>query len=294
MAQTIVSSHSHRVRIAPNRRTVVIGERCNTLGYKKVRETVMRGEWQEIISRAKDQFEAGAGIINVNMVGLEIPERTLLPLAVSVIRAEVDAPLSLDFGDPEALDAALGKIEGRTLINSVSGEIEKLETIMPIAKKHNSPMIALLCDDDGIPYTPEGRLKVAEQILRYGEQFDFTVDDFIFDCVGIGIATDVNAGQCTLDTMELVRKELDANITLGASNVSFGMPKRRVIDAHYLSIAISRGMNAPLTDIMSEPLRWALFASDAIMGKDKLGIKFIREARAEEAARIAREQDHAA
>jgi len=283
MTQTIVSSHSHRVRIAPHRRTVVIGERCNTLGYKKVRETVMRGEWQEVVGRAKDQFEAGAGIINVNMVGLDIPEKTLLPLAVSVIRAEVDAPLSLDFGDPDALDLALGNIEGRTLINSISGEAEKLDQILPIAQKHDSPMIALLCDDDGIPDTPKGRLRVAENILKAAEPFGKTVEDFIFDCVGIGIATDVNAGQCTLDTIELVRQELNANITLGASNVSFGMPKRRVIDAHYLSIAISRGMNAPLTDIMSEPLRWALMATDAIMGKDKLGIRFIREVRADAA-----------
>lgn len=287
MTQTIVSSHSHRVRIAPHRRTVVIGERCNTLGSKLIRETVSRGEWHEVINRAKVQFEAGAGIINISMVGLDIPEKSLLPIAATVIRSEIDAPLALDFGDPEALDRALGKVEGRTLINSISGESEKLDQIMPIAEKHNAPMIAMLCDDDGIPETPAGRVKVAEAILKRGEKHGFTIDDFIFDCVAIGIATDVNAGMCTLETIELMRKEFDANITLGASNASFGMPRRRTIDAHYLSIAISRGMNAPLTDITSEPLRWALLSADAIMGKDKLGIRFIRETRADDAKKTA-------
>ena len=281
---TIISSKSHRVRIAPNRKTVVIGERCNALGYKKVRETVARGEWNEVVQRAVDQFEAGAGIINVNMVGLDIPEKVLLPIAVATIRSQVDCPLSIDFGDPAALDAALAKAEGRCLINSVSAERERMDEIFPIAKKHGAAMIAMTADDDGIPYTPEGRLKCALKIVEEGAKYGFTLDDFIFDCIAIGVATDVGAGRCTLGTMELIRKELNANITLGASNVSFGMPKRKTLDAYYLAIAIAYGMNAPITDITHPMLKWAVLTADTVNGTDRLGMKFIKESRLEKAA----------
>ena len=282
MPTTIVSAKSHRVRIAPHRKTVAIGDRVNTLGSKKIREAVAMGAWDRVVEVARRQFEAGAQILDVNMVGMDIPEKVLLPMAVAAIRSSVDAPLALDFGDPEALDLALEKAGGRCLVNSVSGEQEKLETVMPIAKKHGAAMVALLCDDDGIPETPQGRLWVANAILDYGTRFGFTLDDFLFDCVAMGVATDVEAGAVTLDTIDLVRRELDANMTLGASNVSFGMPRRRAIDAHYLALAISRGVNAPMTDVTNDALRWAMLSADAIMGKDKLGIRFIRETRKED------------
>ena len=287
LSTTIISSKSHRVRIAPNRKTVVIGERCNALGYRKVRETIANGEWNEVVNRAVEQYAAGAGIINVNMVGLDIPEKVLLPIAVAAIRAKVDCPLSLDFGDPEALDIALGKAEGRSLINSVSGEREKMDEVFPIAKKHGAAMIAMTADDDGIPYTPEGRLQCAKDILKEGEKYGFTVDDFIFDCIAIGVATDVGAGTCTMETMKLIREELGANITLGASNVSFGMPKRKTLDAYYLAIAIYNGLNAPITDITHDGLKWSMLVADTVNGTDKLGMKYIKESRIEKAARLA-------
>lgn len=282
---TIISSKSHRVRIAPNRKTVVIGERCNALGYKAVRETVARGQWDEVVNRAVTQYNAGAGIINVNMVGLDIPEKVLLPIAVTAIRSQVDCPLSIDFGDPEALDAALGKAEGRCLINSVSAEQEKMDEIFPIAKKHGAALVAMTADDDGIPYTPEGRLDCALKLLEEGEKYGLTIDDFIFDCIAIGVATDVGAGRCTMETMALIRKELNANITLGASNVSFGMPKRKTLDAYYLAIAIAYGMNAPITDITHPMLKWSILSADTVNGSDRLGMKYIKESRAEKRVR---------
>ena len=282
MPTTIVSAKSHRVRIAPGRKTVAIGDRCNTLGSKKIRDAVAMGAWDKVVEVARKQFDAGAQILDVNMVGMDIPEKVLLPMAVAAIRSSVDAPLAIDFGDPEALDLALEKAGGRCLVNSISGEQEKLETVMPIARKHGAAMVALLCDDDGIPATPEGRLWVANAILDHGTRFGFTLDDFLFDCIATGVATDVDAGACTLATIDLVRRELGANMTLGASNVSFGMPRRRAIDAHYLALAIARGVNAPMTDVTNEALRWAMLTTDAIMGKDKLGIRFIRETRKED------------
>ena len=281
---TIISSKSHRVRISPNRKTVVIGELCNTLGSRKVRETVARGEWNEIVNRAVRQFEAGAGVIDVNTVGVDIPQKVLLPLAVTAIRSHVDCPLSIDASDPEALDIALGKVEGRCLINSVSAERERMDQIFPIAKKHGAAMIAMTADDEGIPYTPEGRLKCALKLLEEGEKYGFTIDDFIFDCIAISVATDVGAGRCTMETMRLMREELNANITLGASNSSFGMPNRKTVDSYYLAIAISYGMNAPITDITHPKLKWAILTGDTVNGSDKLGMKFIKETRAEKLA----------
>jgi len=282
---TIVSSKSHRVRIAPNRKTVAIGERCNTLGSRLIRKAVGLGQWSIVVDKAVEQYEAGAGVIDINMMGLDIPEKVLLPLAVTAIRSKIDCPLCLEFGDPEALDLALGKAEGRCLINSISGEAEKLEKVLPIARKHGAAMVAMTADDDGIPYTPEGRLKCARDILKAGEAYGFTIDDFIFDCIAIGLATDVGAGRCTMDAMQLIRRELNANITLGASNASFGMPKRKVLDANYTAIAVACGMNAPITDITSAGVKWAIMTADIINGTDRLGMKFLKESRAEKRAR---------
>ena len=152
---------------------------------------------------------------------------------------------------------------------------------MEIARKHGAAMIAMTSDDDGIPSTPEGRLKCAVKILEAGAGYGFTVDDFIFDCIAIGVATDVGAGQCTMETMRLIRKELGANITLGASNVSFGMPRRKSLDSNYLAIAIMCGLNAPITDITHPALKWAILAADTVTGTDRLGMKFIKESRME-------------
>jgi 5-methyltetrahydrofolate--homocysteine methyltransferase len=284
-ASTRLSARQTSVTIEPGAGTVVIGERCNALGYKSVRESVEQGNFDLVVERAIRQAEAGAHIINVNMVGMSVPEKEALPEAVRRISAAVDVPLSLDFGDIAALEAALPLAPGRTLINSVNGEAAKLEPTLDVARRFGSPLVAIVCDETGVPPTPEGRLEVALKILKRAANFGLTPDDFIFDAICIGVATDPVAGPVTFETCRLLRKELGANILLGASNVSFGLPRRRTFDAAYLSMAIGAGMNVALTDPTLPILKWALLSADATMGYDEFGMNYIRAFREEEKAK---------
>jgi 5-methyltetrahydrofolate--homocysteine methyltransferase len=287
LAKTVLRGKGIELVIEPNQTTVMIGERCNALGYKSVRESVEQGDFDLVVGRARDQVAAGAHIINVNMVGMQIPEKEALPEAVKRIGDAVDVPLSIDFGDFDALEAALKVVSGRALINSVNGEESKLERTLEIAKKYNSPLIALPCDDKGVPSTAAGRLACAKKIIDRAASKGISVDDLIFDAIAIAVGTDASAGPTTFETCRLLRQEYGANITLGASNVSFGLPKRRTMDSYYLAMAIYAGMNVPITDPTLPTLKWAILSADTTMGYDEFGGNYIRQFRAEEKAKKA-------
>lgn len=285
-ARTILKSRTSELVIEPGAGTAIIGERCNALGYRSVRESVELGNYDLVVKRAVRQVEAGAHVVNVNMVGMSVPEREALPEAVRRIMEAVDAPLSLDFGDIRALGAALELAPGRPLINSVNGEAIKLEATLEVARHFDCPLVAIPCDEKGLPPTPEGRLAVARAMAGRAADFGISIDDLIFDAICIGVATDPDAGRTTFETCRLLRKELGANILLGASNVSFGLPKRRTLDAYYLAMAIGAGMNVALTDPTIEALKWAVLSADATMGRDEYGINYIGAFRQQEGAKI--------
>jgi 5-methyltetrahydrofolate--homocysteine methyltransferase len=288
-ASTNLRGRSASVTIQPDAGTILIGERCNALGYRSVRESVEQGDFRIVVERAVKQVQAGAHIINVNMVGMNVPEKEALPEAVRRISAAVDVPLSLDFGDIDALVAALEVTPGRALINSVNGEAGKLEPTLEVAQRFNAAVVAIPCDESGVPPTPESRLEVSLKILRKAGEFGLSVDDLLFDAICIGVATDPGAGPVTFETCRLLRKELGANILLGASNVSFGLPKRRTLDAYYLAMAIGAGMNVALTDPTLEVLRWAFLSADTAMGYDEFGMSYIQAFRREEALKKQKE-----
>lgn len=287
MQTTILRSKTKEVQVNPLLPTVVIGERCNALGYKSIREAANRGDYGFIADMAKKQVEAGVDVVNINMVGLNVPEIEALPQAVAAILKVVDVPISVDFGDHMALDAALALIPGRSLINSINGETSKLEAVLPIMKKHKAATIALLCDDEGIPYTAARRLKAAQHIVARAAQEGIEVSDFIFDCVCLGVATDETAGPVTFETLHLVREEFGANLLLGASNASHGLPRRSTLNAAYVAAAITHGMNCVLSDLTLPILKWSIRSADAVAGKDPFGVRYIQLHREEEAAQIA-------
>ncbi|RIK83727.1 MAG: methyltetrahydrofolate--corrinoid methyltransferase [Planctomycetota bacterium] len=276
MTKTVLRGRKREVELTPGKRTYIIGERCNALGYQAVREAVERGDWDLIASRAVAQVAAGADVVNVNMVGMQVPEREALPRAVERIAAAVDAPLSLDFGDLAALEAALAVVPGRALVNSVNGETKKLGPTLQVARRYNAAVIALLCDDRGIPDTAAGRLRVAEVIAQRADAEGFELGDVVFDGVCLGVGTNSTAGQTTLDTCRLLRQHLGANVMLGASNASFGLPRRRTLDAAYLVLAIGAGMTIALTDPTLPALKWSLLSADCCLGYDAHGLRYIR------------------
>lgn len=281
---TILRSGAKEVQVNPLLPTVVIGERCNALGYRSIREAANRGDFGFIADMAKKQVDAGVDMVNVNMVGLDVPEIEALPQAVKAILAAVDVPISVDFGDPKALDVALSLIPGKPLINSINGETSKLEAVLPIMKKHGAAAIALVCMDEGIPYTAQGRLKAAHHIVNTAAQIGIPASEFIFDCICLGVATDETAGPVTFETMHLVRQELGANILLGASNASHGLPRRSTLNAAYVAAAITHGMNCVLSDLTLPALKWSILSADAVAGRDPFGVRYIQAHRTEEEA----------
>ena len=281
--RTVLQGRVAEVVFEPDTRTAVIGERCNALGYKAVREAVENDDLDVIVQRAIDQEAAGAHVINVNMVGTTVPEVDVLPEVVSLIANAVDAPVSIDFGDFDALEAALKVAPGRVLINSVNGEEQKLDPTLALAKQYDAALIAMTSDDEGIPMVSAGRLKVAGAIADRATALGVSVDDLVFDAICIGVATDASAGRETFATCQALRREFGANVVLGASNVSFGLPKRRTLDATYLAMAITAGVNVVLTDVTLPILKWSVLSADCCLGQDEHGIAYIQAFRAEKA-----------
>ncbi|HTL53578.1 MAG TPA: dihydropteroate synthase [Planctomycetota bacterium] len=280
---TLVSSGTTKVSIRPQGRTVIIGERCNALGYRNVAKAAATGKWSVIVNRAKEQLAAGAQIINVNMVGVKldngepVSEMKLLPDACRAILKAVDAPLSIDFGSAEALDAAVAAIremkgpEARPLINSNSAESGKRDLVFAVAAKYKLPLILLPCDDRGIPTTAEARIDVATKLIAHGEkEYGIPREDCIIDGIAIGVATDLESkpGLVTMETMRRVKSELGCSCMLGASNASFGLPQRKLFDTYYLAVAVAAGMNVALMDPTHEPSRWAILSADVLTGAD--------------------------
>lgn len=286
LANTLLRGRVREVNIHPELPTVTIGERCNALGYKSVRESVEAGNFDLVVDRAVAQVAAGVEIVNVNMVGMKVSEREALPRAVELISAAVDVPLSIDFGDPEALIAALKVAPGRPLINSVNGEERKLGPILEIAAKFKCPLIALPSDEKGVPDSAMGRLACAKRMIERAATLGITTDDLIFDAICIAVATDMTAAKTTFETIRLMRAELGLNITLGASNVSHSLPKRKTLDAYYLAMAVMAGMNVPISDLTLPALKWAILSADVCTGTDEYGMRYIAGFREEEKAKL--------
>lgn len=289
MVTVILKGTSREVSIASDEPTRIIGERCNALGYKAVKRAAEEGRLDEVVSRARQQVEAGADAVNVNMVGTSVPEEDLLPRAVEQVATAVDVPLSIDFGSLAALEAALKIAPGRALINSTSGEVRKLDPVLELAAKHGSAVIALACDENGIPPSAEGRVRIVERILKRAEAFGLGADDLLADAVCLGVGTDPDAGPVTFEACRRISGELGLNVILGASNAAYGLPLRKLLNAAYLALAIGSGMNVALTDPTLPELRWAILGADACIGRDEFCANFIRQFRLEEKAQAAKE-----
>ncbi|MCZ7646138.1 MAG: dihydropteroate synthase [Planctomycetota bacterium] len=289
MATVILKGRNREVSISSDDPTRIIGERCNALGYKAVKRAAEEGRLDEVARRARQQVQAGADAVNVNMVGTSIPEENLLPRAVERIAVAVDVPLSIDFGSLAALEAALKVAPGRALINSTNGEIRKLDPVLELAAKYRAAAIALACDENGIPPDAAARVRIVERILKRAETFGLGAADLLADTVCLGVGTDPSAGPVTFEACRRISGELGLNVVLGASNAAYGLPLRKYLNASYLALAIGSGMNVALTDPTLPELRWAILGADACIGRDEFCANFIRQFRLEEKAQAAKE-----
>ncbi|MFN2216329.1 MAG: dihydropteroate synthase [Anaerolineales bacterium] len=255
--------------INPDSKAIIIGERINPSGRKRLRQALLEGDWEYVTRDAILQVEAGADILDVNVGGKGIDETEVLPEAVKQISMVVDVPISIDTRNPIALAKALNICPGRPLVNSIGGEEKILSQNLPIIADAKVPVIALCMGQEGIPKTAEDRFSVAHKVLEAAVRAGVNEQDVVFDPLVMTIGADDQAARVALETTRKLRQEFPKNnIAGGASNVSYGMPAREIINANFLSVAFTLGMNMPITDPTISALRFALLSGNIFLGRD--------------------------
>ncbi len=270
--KTILKSKSQELIIDTEGPVVIIGESINPTRRKKLVETLSQNNFELAIQLAKSQIEAGADMLDVNVGYPGVDDAALLPATVKAIQEEVDVPLCIDSPNPKAIEAALKVIEGRCLINSVNGEEKSLEAILPLAKAYDAAVIGLVMDDDGITHDPEKRLRIAEKILKRAIKQGIKEEDVLIDPLAMAVSADPNACLVTLETIRLVHEKLGLNITQGASNISFGLPNRDVLNMAHMVLSIWNGLTCPIAN--PNKITTMVRAADLIRAKDDYAIRF--------------------
>jgi 5-methyltetrahydrofolate--homocysteine methyltransferase len=274
---TKVSTATKEVIIAINRPTVLIGERINPSGKKKLAEALKSGDLDIVRREAIAQVEAGADIIDINVNTPGVDDTVLLPKAVKVVMEAVDAPLCLDSPNTAAIAAALKVYKGKPLINSVSGEEHSLKRVLPLVKEYGAAVIGLVQDDEGIPKNADRRVAIAHKIVVAVEKAGIPREDVIIDVLAFAIGAEASSGKDVLEAIRRIREELGVNMTMGASNVSFGMPDRLIINNAWVSVVISAGATALIVD--AAKVRPSVLATDLILGRDRFARRFIEDHR---------------
>ncbi len=275
--ETRVSSATKELIIADRLPTVLIGERINPTGRKKLAMALQAGDMELVRQEALAQVQAGADMLDVNVGAQGVDEVDLLPKAVQAVMDVTDVPLCLDSTNPTALEAALKVYKGRPLINSVNGEVRSLEKILPLVREFGAAVIGLTIDDKGIPKDAEGRVAIAHKIVERAGTLGIPREDIIIDCLAMAVGADSAAGLTVVEAIRRVRAELGANQTIGASNISFNMPDRNLLTSAFLIIAIAAGVTCPIVDAVK--VRPIVLAADLTLGRDKYARRYIKDYR---------------
>ncbi len=281
---TELFSAGNRVTISPNGPTIVIGERINPTARKRLGEALLVGDVEMVRREAVSQVDAGAAVLDINVGYPGVDEPRMVQEAVRAVMESVDVPICLDSANPKVMEAALEVYKGKILLSSVTAERCRMEEILPLARQYGAAVVALTMDETGIPDDAKARLAIATKILLQAEALGIPREDIIVDCACMTVATDSKAALVTLEAIRLVRQELGVNMTLGASNVSFGLPERKTINAAYLAMVLAAGVNCPIVDPTVPEIAKAILASDLLLGKDEYGMSYLRAYRARQAA----------
>ena len=264
---SLISSFTHAVEIGGDR-PILIGERINPTGKKALKEALRNHDIDHVLALAEKQEKEGADVLDVNVGLPEIDETAMLSEIVTSLQQVTDLPLQIDTGSPEAMEAACRLYNGKPLLNSVTGEEEKMAAIFPIAKRYGGMIVALTLDENGIPETAEGRLAIAERIVRRAEEYGIDRKDLLFDPLALTVSSDVRAPRVTLDALTLIRDRLGCHTSLGVSNVSFGLPKRDLLNGSFFTLALERGLSAAIMNPASVEMQKAYHAFLALWGLD--------------------------
>ncbi len=284
MTDTLISSANKEVRIGFDRPFVIIGERINPTGRKILAEEMKNGDYSRVISDALAQVEAGAHMLDVN-AGIPLAdEPAILAEAIKLVQSVTDVPLSIDSSIIEALESGLSVYQGKALVNSVTGEDEVLERVLPLVARYGAAVVAISNDETGISEDPDERFKVAKKIVERAADFGIPAADVVVDPLVMPIGAINTAGKQVMHIVQRLRNELKVNTTCGASNVSFGLPNRNGINSAFLTMAIGAGMTSAITSPLHAEVMQAVLGADVMMGNDpdcKNWIKKYREPSAE-------------
>ncbi|MGB8490986.1 MAG: dihydropteroate synthase [Bacteroidales bacterium] len=271
--KTVLYGKSREVMIDTNGPVIIIGESINPTRRKKLATTLQAGDFEYVLELAAIQIKAMADVLDVNVGFPGVDDVKLLPETVIAIQEKFDIPLCLDSPNPEAIEAALKVAKGKCLINSVNGEERSLNAVLPVAKEYGAAIIGLVMDDNGITHDPEKRLAIAEKIVERAIKTGIREEDVVIDPLAMAVSADPDACMVTLETISLIHQKLGLNITMGASNISFGLPNREILNAAFMTLAILNGLTCPIAN--PEKIIATVRAADLILGRDAYAMRFI-------------------
>ncbi|HKB08837.1 MAG TPA: dihydropteroate synthase [Candidatus Polarisedimenticolia bacterium] len=282
--KTVVSSATRTVVIGPDEPFVVIGERINPTNRKKLAEELRRFDFTRVRSDAVAQVEAGAAMLDVNTGIPGADEPGMLKGAIQAVMEVTDAPISIDSSTPEALEAALPVYRGKALVNSVTGEDEMLERLLPLVKKHRAAVIGIANDDTGISNDPQERLAIARKIVERAADHGIPKEDVLIDPLCMPIGANHEFGRITFETMRLIRENLGVNMSVGAGNVGFGLPDRPPLTASFILLGMQVGLTASITNALEPEIFKMILAGDLMLGRDPFGKRWNAHFRKKSAA----------
>lgn len=290
MSRTVLASPSREVVIGFNEPFVIIGERINPTGRKLLAEEMKNGDFGRVESDALAQVAAGAHMLDVN-AGIPLAdEPTILAETIKLVQSLVDVPLSIDSSVVAALEAGLSVYQGKALVNSVTGELEQMERVLPLVAKHGAAVVAISNDETGISEDPDVRFEVAKKIVSAANDYGIPTHDVVVDPLVMPIGAMGTAGRQVFHLLSRLRNELGVNTTCGASNVSFGLPHRNGINSAFLTMAMAAGMTSAITNPLHPEVKSAVMAGDVLMGNDPECGRWIAANRSEEEAGRRRER----
>ncbi len=279
MTETVVSSATREVVIGFDRPFVVIGERINPTGRARLSAEMAAGDYTTVRADALAQVAAGAHMLDVN-AGIPLAdEPRILAEAITLVQSITDVPLAIDSSIVAALEAGLDAYQGKPLVNSVTGEDERLESVLPLVKKHGAAVVAISNDETGISMDPDVRYEVAKTIVERAEDYGIPRSDVIVDPLVMPVGAVNDAGATAFKIIRRLREELKVNTTCGASNISFGLPARNGLNAAFLTMAIGAGMTSAITSPLHEETIAATMGADVMMGHDKDCARWIKRFR---------------
>ena len=273
---TTLSSQVRTVTIGHDQPFAIIGERINPTGRKLFQQQLRAGDLSRLTVDVEQQVHGGAMLLDVNMGAPLADEAALMVSAITIIQQLTDLPLVIDSSIPEVLEAGLKTYRGKALVNSVTAEDERLHTILPLVRQYGAAVIGLPNDEEEIPQEPERRLELTRKLIRTAtDTYRIPLEDIVIDPLAMPVGADTGHALRTLETIALIRDEFGVNMTLGASNLSFGMPDRDAITAAFLPLAAANGLTSAIMDARSPQVVTAARAADLLLGRDEWGAAWI-------------------